>query len=187
MELAIWVASILGFRWEVKVESPKALYVHCYAHCLNLVLVDATKSNKTARNFFLEPLNRCIVLFTKVACQHNLFETLQHEFEAASPGGIVSKCVKQYLMYCKPYCNIRLVFTECMVNFISCTVCLSHFQSLQLLMRGASATHHCQKQTSIHNSTRETRKLTDPFYWKWYHSKSKLWIGNRQLCIHGTT
>ena len=41
-----------GLQARVKMESPKALYVHCYAHCLNLVLVDTTKGNKTARNFF---------------------------------------------------------------------------------------------------------------------------------------
>lgn len=41
-----------GLQARVKQESPKALYVHCYAHCLNLVLVDATKKNKMARNFF---------------------------------------------------------------------------------------------------------------------------------------
>ena len=38
------------FRPRVKLESPKAVYVHCYVHCLNLVLVDVMKSNKAARN-----------------------------------------------------------------------------------------------------------------------------------------
>ena len=37
-----------GLQARVKMELPKALYVHCYAHCLYLVLVDATKSNKRA-------------------------------------------------------------------------------------------------------------------------------------------
>ena len=32
-----------GLQARVKLESSKALYVHCYVHCLNLVLVDATK------------------------------------------------------------------------------------------------------------------------------------------------
>ena len=31
---------------------PHAAYVHCYAHCLNLVLVDSTKSVFEASNFF---------------------------------------------------------------------------------------------------------------------------------------
>ena len=31
---------------------PHAAYVHCYAHCLNLVLADSTKSVFEASNFF---------------------------------------------------------------------------------------------------------------------------------------
>ena len=31
---------------------PHAAYVHCYAHCLNLVLVDSTKSVSEASDFF---------------------------------------------------------------------------------------------------------------------------------------
>ena len=41
-----------GVQAKVRAEQPKALYVHCYAHCLNLVIVDVTKRNKNARNFF---------------------------------------------------------------------------------------------------------------------------------------
>ena len=72
-----------GLQARVKHESPKALYVHCYAHCLNLVLVDAMKSNKMARNFFgtLESLYCFIRLST---CRHSLFQTMQHEFEAVA-------------------------------------------------------------------------------------------------------
>lgn len=32
-----------GVQQRIKVVAPQAVYVHCYAHCLNLVLVDATK------------------------------------------------------------------------------------------------------------------------------------------------
>ena len=31
---------------------PHAAYVHCYAHCLNLVIVDSTNSVFEASNFF---------------------------------------------------------------------------------------------------------------------------------------
>ena len=34
------------------VTQPKAIYTHCYAHCTNLVLVEATSTNQYARNFF---------------------------------------------------------------------------------------------------------------------------------------
>ena len=32
--------------------NPKALYIHCAKHCLNLVFVDACKSSTKCRNFF---------------------------------------------------------------------------------------------------------------------------------------
>lgn len=43
---------IAGVQAKVKAIQPKAIYTHCYAHCTNLVLVEATSSNQYARNFF---------------------------------------------------------------------------------------------------------------------------------------
>ena len=40
-----------GVQARVKAIEKKAVYIHCYAHCLNLVLVDTVKRNRTARNF----------------------------------------------------------------------------------------------------------------------------------------
>lgn len=42
-----------GVQALFKKEVPQAIYVHCFNHRLNLVIVDACKSIKTARNFFL--------------------------------------------------------------------------------------------------------------------------------------
>ena len=36
----------------IKAVAPMAVYIHCYAHCLNLVLVDSTKSLPVAAEFF---------------------------------------------------------------------------------------------------------------------------------------
>ena len=41
-----------GLQAKVKAIQPKAIYTHCYAHCTNLVLVEATFSNQYSRNFF---------------------------------------------------------------------------------------------------------------------------------------
>ena len=41
-----------GVQQRIKEVAPQALYVHCYAHCLNLVLVDATRSVTDASDFF---------------------------------------------------------------------------------------------------------------------------------------
>ena len=44
--------AIAGVQAKIKAIQPKAIYSHCYAHCTNLVLVEATSTNKYARNFF---------------------------------------------------------------------------------------------------------------------------------------
>lgn len=37
---------IAGVQAKVRVIQPKAIYTHCYAHCTNLVLVEATSTNQ---------------------------------------------------------------------------------------------------------------------------------------------
>ena len=48
--------AIAGVQAKVKALQPKAIYImkytHCYAHCTNLILVEATSSNQYSRNFF---------------------------------------------------------------------------------------------------------------------------------------
>eukprot|EP00118_Oscarella_pearsei_P022653 m.264587 g.264587 ORF g.264587 m.264587 type:complete len:259 (+) comp40472_c3_seq1:545-1321(+) len=41
-----------GVQARIKREQPLAIYVHCYAHCLNLAIVAATKQNRIACNAF---------------------------------------------------------------------------------------------------------------------------------------
>lgn len=41
-----------GVQQRIKTVAPMAVYIHCYAHCLNLVLVDSTKSLPVAAEFY---------------------------------------------------------------------------------------------------------------------------------------
>ena len=41
-----------GVQQHIKAILPQAIYIHCYAHTLNLVLVDVVKSIRNANNFF---------------------------------------------------------------------------------------------------------------------------------------
>ncbi len=41
-----------GLQSRILHKDPKALYVHCQAHCLNLVLVESAKSNICFVSFF---------------------------------------------------------------------------------------------------------------------------------------
>lgn len=49
-----------GVQQRIKEIAPQAAYVHCYAHCLNLVLVDCTKSVSDACEFFSHRNSLCI-------------------------------------------------------------------------------------------------------------------------------
>ena len=40
-----------GLQAKVKAIQPKGIYTHYYAHCTNLVLVEATCSNQYSKNF----------------------------------------------------------------------------------------------------------------------------------------
>ena len=44
--------AIAGVQAKVKALQPRAIYTHCYTHCTNLILVEATSSNQYSRNFF---------------------------------------------------------------------------------------------------------------------------------------
>lgn len=78
-----------GVQAKVKEIVPTAIYVHCYAHCLNLVLVSAMTSNTLARNFFgtLEALY-CFVRNSNY--HHHLFQTLQKSHEDADDSVVTS-------------------------------------------------------------------------------------------------
>lgn len=67
-----------GVQAKIRAEQPKALYVHCFAHCLNLVIVDITKWNKIARNFF--GVVQKLYAFIKGSCARSqLFLQIQQE------------------------------------------------------------------------------------------------------------
>ena len=44
--------AIAGVQAKVKSIQPRAIYTHCYAHCTNLVVAEATSTNQYARKFF---------------------------------------------------------------------------------------------------------------------------------------
>ena len=41
-----------GVQQHIKKVAPQTIYVHCHAHCLNLVLVDCAKNVSAADKFF---------------------------------------------------------------------------------------------------------------------------------------
>ena len=51
-----------GVAARIKRDNPRAIYVHCNAHILNLVLVDAAKANIAARNTF-GTISECTILW----------------------------------------------------------------------------------------------------------------------------
>lgn len=71
-----------GLQSRIQKQNEKALYVHCHAHCLNLVLVESTKSSIHFVSFLtiVEKLYTFIANFTK---QHSAFVQTQ---QTMNPG-----------------------------------------------------------------------------------------------------
>ncbi|CAB3985113.1 zinc finger MYM-type 1-like [Paramuricea clavata] len=72
-----------GLQARIKEISPSALFVHCYAHVLNLVIVDAMTSNTTARDFF-GTLQNLYVFIQTCTKRHAVCTQQQAEIHASS-------------------------------------------------------------------------------------------------------
>ena len=59
---AVMSGKCSGVQERLRQAAPYAVYIHCYAHTLNLVLVDSTKSLPSAREFLFY-LSICMYLF----------------------------------------------------------------------------------------------------------------------------
>ena len=60
-----------GVQQRIKEIAPQAVYVHCYAHCLNLALVDTTRIVREASEFFA--LMEKLYVFVSSSKSHEVF------------------------------------------------------------------------------------------------------------------
>ena len=60
-----------GVQQRIKEIAPHATYVHCYAHCLNLVLVDSTRNVSEASDFFA--LMETLYVFVSTSKAHTVY------------------------------------------------------------------------------------------------------------------
>ena len=67
-----------GVETRVLNVNPKAVYVHCVNHCLNLVLVDTCKSSSECRNFF-GLVERLYSFIEASPRRHTIFQCCQRE------------------------------------------------------------------------------------------------------------
>ena len=72
-----------GVQQRVKQVAPQALYVHCYAHCLNLVLVDTTKTIPQASEFFA--LMETLYVFISTSKAHTVYIQQQKSLHPDKP------------------------------------------------------------------------------------------------------
>ena len=68
-----------GVQQRIKQVAPQAAYVHCYAHCLNLALVDTTKRVTEAADFFV--LMEKLYVFLTSSKAHTIYTQQQHQLE----------------------------------------------------------------------------------------------------------
>ena len=64
-----------GVQQWIRAVAPMAVYIHCYAHCLNLVLVDSTKSVPEAAEFFA--LLEVLYVFMSTSKAHSMYTEQQ--------------------------------------------------------------------------------------------------------------
>ena len=66
-----------GVQSQVKEFAPKALYIHCYAHCINLALVDCCKSVSGGWELF--SIMQSLYTFISTFKSHSIFVRVQKE------------------------------------------------------------------------------------------------------------
>ena len=74
-----------GLQARIKALSPSALYTHCYAHVLNLVIVDTMSNSRIARDFF-GTLQNLYVFIATCTKRHAVYLKHQRELNAAVEG-----------------------------------------------------------------------------------------------------
>ena len=74
---SVMSGKLSGVQKRLREIAPHAMYVHCYAHTLNLVLVDCVKMIQSASEFFC--LLECLYVFISSTKAHVIFMEKQHE------------------------------------------------------------------------------------------------------------
>ena len=74
---AVMSGKCSGVQERLRQAAPYAIYIHCYAHTLNLVLVDSTKILPYAREFFV--LLEHLYVFVSTTKAHVIFMSKQNE------------------------------------------------------------------------------------------------------------
>lgn len=74
---AVMSGSVSGVQKRIRDLVPHAVYIHCHAHCLNLVLVDCVKSLPQASEFF--SLIQSLYVFMSASKAHVIYVQQQHQ------------------------------------------------------------------------------------------------------------
>lgn len=74
---AVMSGHVNGVQTKLRQDHPSAIYIHCMAHKLNLILVDACKANRTAMGFFLT-LESLYTFFAQPGT-HHAYKQAQNE------------------------------------------------------------------------------------------------------------
>ena len=82
--------SCSGVSTRIKELNPKAVYIHCCAHRLNLALVDTVKSIPVAEDFFA--LLQTLYVFIATSKAHEIFLSKQKELGKKQEVRLVKLC-----------------------------------------------------------------------------------------------
>ena len=85
---AVMSGSVNGVQSKIRKDHPSAVYIHCMAHKLNLVLVEACKVNRMVNSFFLTL--ETIYYFFAQPMNHEAFKEAQRSLGVKSEIGMIS-------------------------------------------------------------------------------------------------
>ena len=117
---AVMSGNCSDVQHQIQMFAPQALYIHCYAHCLNLALVDCSKRVPLAREFFT--LNQTLYTSVSTSKTHALFIRVQKERYPDKP-------VHQL----QGLSNTRWACHQSAVHAICSTLCYSLLETLEIL------------------------------------------------------
>jgi len=80
---AVMSGNCSGVQQQIQMFAPQAFYIHCYAHCLNLALVDCSKTVPLAWEFFT--LIQTQYTFISTSKAHSVFVRVQKEHYPDKP------------------------------------------------------------------------------------------------------
>jgi len=143
---------ISGVQTKCKEENSRIMYVHCYAHCLNLVLVDACTTRRNIPMIFKEIMQPVLQLINKVS------KMLQTENYDLLSGMANAKALRLALLDMRTEEYFKKIFDT------SVSICKELDVPIPLINKRKISSHIDSNKTQFVQETKESELRISAFY-----------------------